>query len=185
MATIEDVTKVMVFLSALWPREEIGTPTYKAYHRILEDVPADALTAAAEKLGASATFFPKAAELRNTAFELIQGDELPLAMEGWHQIEQHWGGRSVEFHALTVSTIQRMGGLRKLGGTMDKDLPFVRAQFIKTFETLRNREIEDRRMLPAVREYKQLAAENHAYDQIKKLASGMMGHSQDEGELQY
>jgi len=183
MATLEDVTKVMAFLAALWPREEIGPPTIKAYYTVLKDLPGDAVQAAAEQCAGSATFFPKAAEIRTAAFDLIQGDDLPLAMEGWEQVTRYWGGQTVEFHSLTCDTINRMGGMRRLGQTLDKDLPFVRAQFIKTFETLRNREVEDRRMLPAVRDYKQIAAETRAHDEIKRLAARMAGQD-DAGEYE-
>ena len=146
MATLEDVTKVMTFLAALWPRERVTKATIKAYHKVLEDLPADALLSAAEELGGNSTFFPKAAELRQHAFDLLQGDELPLAMEGWHQVTRVWSGQRVEFHQLTQATVTKMGGMRRLGQTTDKDLPYVRAQFIKTFETLREREVQDRRM---------------------------------------
>ena len=177
MATLEETTKVMAYLIALWPREPIEDPTIKAYHTVLKDIPNDALTAAAEKVAADATFFPRAAELRQAAFNLMQGDDLPLAIEAWQQVATTWTGRKVEFHALTQATVRRMGGMRRLGQTQEKELPFVRAQFIKTFEALRAREVEDRRMLPAVRAYKELAAENRAQDEIKRLAAMMAGNN--------
>ena len=62
MATLEDTTKTCAFLAALYPRFNLTAATIKAYHVILADVPADALTAAAEKLGGEATFFPAPAE---------------------------------------------------------------------------------------------------------------------------
>jgi hypothetical protein len=64
----------------------------------------------------------------------------------------------VEFHPLTLATIQAVGGLRRLGNTTANDMPFVRAQLVKTFETLLQREVKDRCRLPSVREYKQLQA---------------------------
>jgi hypothetical protein len=178
MASLEEVTKVMTFLAALWPRERVTKATIKAYAKVLEDLPADALMAAAEKMAGESTFFPKAAELRQAAFQLIQGDELPLAMEGWEQVTRVWSGQSVEFHRLTKAAVRRMGGMSRLGQTRDKDLPFVRAQFIKTFEGLREREIEDRRQLPAVRRYKELEAERRTEIEIKRLAEKMAGNGQ-------
>ena len=172
MASLEEVTKIIAFLSALWPREPVTTATVKAYAVILADVPGEAVTAAAEALGSEATFFPKAAEIRQRAFLLIQGDDLPLAMEGWQQLVDKWGGRYVEFWPLTEQTIRAMGGLRRLGNTTEKDLPFIRAQFIKSFETFRNRQIEDRRMLPSVKEFKQVQA-GRVDEAMKKLADGM------------
>ena len=170
MATLEEVTKVMAFLAALWPRESITMPTIKAYAMILKDVPADAVAAAAEAIGSEASpFFPKAGEIRQRAFELTDGDDLPLAMEGWQQLADKWRGRYVEFWPLTERTIQAMGGMRRLGTTTEKDLPFIRAQFIKTFETFRNRAVEDRRMLPVVKEFKQLQA-GKVDDALKQLA---------------
>ena len=181
MATLEDVTKVMTFLAALWPNQRLSPATIKAYHTVLGDLPHDSLGAAAEKLAAESTFFPKAAELRQAAFELMEGTELPMAMEAWHQITRRWSGQSVEFHWLTEATVQRMGGLKRLGQTTNKDLPFVRAQFIKTFETLRQREVEDRRMLPAVKQYRKLADQNRTQAEIKRLAAKMAGR-EDEGD---
>jgi hypothetical protein len=165
MADLKEVAQVMAFLAALYPRYQLTEPTIKAYASILADIPADALTAAAEKLGAESTFFPAAAELRQMAYDLSQGDDLPLAIQGWQQLMDHWSGRRIEFHRLTTETINAMGGLRRLGNTHDDDMPFVRAQFIKTFETLRNRVVEDRRQLPSVKEYKRLQA-SRAMDEL-------------------
>jgi hypothetical protein len=140
----------------------------------LGDLDAEVLKQAAVKLGSENTFFPKAAELRKASFDLLEGDDLPLPMEGWRQLEKTWQCGYVEFHALTEKTIQAMGGLRKLGQTQDKQLPFVRAQFLSTFETYRNREITDRRQLPSVKEYKQLQA-GRIGDAFKKLADKKRG----------
>ena len=83
---------------------------------------------------------------------------MPLAMQGWQQLMDKWSGCYVEFHELTLATIRAMGGLRRLGNTTEDDMPFVRAQFLKSFEALRNREIADRRQLPSVQNYKQIQA---------------------------
>lgn len=53
---------------ALALRTELDAPTLRAYHRVLEDVPANLLRRAVEQVGKSgATFFPKAGELRAAA----------------------------------------------------------------------------------------------------------------------
>ena len=169
MATLEDVTKALAFLSALYPRIRLTKPTIKAYHKVLGDLPADALNAATEQLGADSTFFPAAAEIRKLAFKLMQGDNLPVAIEGWNQLLDHWNGRYVEFHPLTQKTIKTMGGLRHLGMTTNDQLPFARNQFVKAFDTFREREVIDRRQLPAVREFKTLQA-GKVDEQIKRLA---------------
>ena len=172
MATLEQTTRVMMYLSALWPREPVTEPTIKAYHTILKDLDGEALTAAAEKVAADATFFPKAAELRKAAFDLIQGDELPTATEGWRQLTKG----SEELHELTRKALDVMGGRNAYRQLLIKDVSYFRASFIKTFEAYRNREMEDRRQLPAVAKYKELQA-GKVSDEIKKLA-GKLGDTQ-------
>ena len=169
MATLKDVTDMFIFLGSLYPRYTARKATIKAYHRVLGDIPTDALVAATEQLGADSTFFPAAAEIRKLAFKLMQGDNLPVAIEGWNQLLDHWNGRYVEFHPLTQKTIKTMGGLRHLGLTTNDQLPFVRNQFVKAFDTFREREVIDRRQLPAVREFKTLQA-GKVDEQIKRLA---------------
>ena len=158
MATLEDVMKALAFLAAAYPRFTLTKATIKAYHTILEDLPADALMSAAKQLGAHSTFFPAASEIRKLAFDLTQGDDLPLAVEGWKQLLDNWHGRYVEFFPLTEKTIRTMGGMRHLGQTTDRELPFLRNQFIRTFDIYRARAKEDRRLLPSVKEYKKLQA---------------------------
>ncbi len=169
MATLKDVTDMFIFLGALYPRYIARKATIKAYHRILADLPVEALSAATEQIGADSTFFPAAAELRKLAFKLMQGDNLPVAIEGWNQLLDHWNGRYIEFHPLTEKTIKTMGGLKHLGMTTNHDLPFVRNQFVKAFEIFREREVTDRRQLPAVREFKTLQA-GRVDEEIKRLA---------------
>ncbi len=169
MSTLEDVTKSVMFLSAIWPRVPLSAATIKAYHTVLGDLPADALASAAEQLGADSTWFPAAAEIRKMAFDLMHGDNLPVASEGWNQLLDHWDGRYIEFHPLTAKTIKRLGGLKHLGMTTDHELPFVRNQFVKAFEIFREREVTDRRQLPAVREFKTLQA-GRVDEEIKRLA---------------
>lgn len=158
MSTLEDVTKSLMFLSAIWPKFPLSAATIKAYHTVLEDLPADALSSAAEQLGADSTFFPAASELRKLAFDLSQGDDMPLAVEGWKQLLDNWDGHYVEFFPLTEKTVKAMGGLKRLGQTTDRDLPFVRNQFISIFDTYRARTKKHRRLLPSVKEFKKLQA---------------------------
>ena len=158
MSTLEDVTKSLMFLSAIWPKFPLSAATIKAYHTVLGDLPADAIASAAEQLSADATFFPAASELRKLAFDLTQGDDLPLAVEGWKQLLDNWDGRYVEFFPLTDKTVKAMGGLQRLGQTTNKELPFLRLSFIKTFDIYRARAKEDRRLLPSVKEFKKLQA---------------------------
>ena len=174
MATLEEVTKVLIFCSATWPRFPLSKGTIKAYHKILTDVPGDALTAAAELICGENTFFPAVAELRQRAFDLTDGDDLPLAIEGCKQLLSRWDGRYVEFFPLTEQTVKTMGGFKMLGQTTDRDLPFVRNQFIKTFDTYRARAKEDRRLLPSVKEYKKLQA-GKIDEHIRLLTDDLQG----------
>ena len=182
MATFKEWTKTFAYLLTLYPSQaaKMSAATGKAYYSVLQDLTDDAIRAAATKLGAESKWFPAAAEIRQAAFELMQGDGLPLAIEGWHQLQKSFQGGSVEYDPLTLKTINTLGGRRKLGMTTDNDLPFLRAQFIKTFETFRNREIEDRRQLPSVREYKQLQAQN-IDGAFKQLAEKLSANRSDDG----
>jgi len=169
MATVEEVTKAMAYLSALYPRYRLHKATVKAYYSVLSDLPGEAIVSAAEQLGADSEWFPAAAKIRKLAFKLMQGDEQPMAIEGWKQLQDHWNGKYVEFHSLTQKTIDTMGGLKHLGMTTNKQLPFVKNQFVKVFDALKEREEEQRQLLPSTKEFKALQA-GKVDDRIKKLA---------------
>lgn len=65
--TLQECTKVLTTL-AVSQRTELDGPTFRAYFRVLEDVPVSLLTTAAERWAKSGSpFFPKAGELRQFA----------------------------------------------------------------------------------------------------------------------
>lgn len=65
--TLQECTALIAPL-ALALRAEIDQPTFRAYHRVLEDVPANLLRLAVDQAAKSGNpFFPKAGELRAMA----------------------------------------------------------------------------------------------------------------------
>ena len=186
----ERIVEALIVLSAEFPNTTLAQANYKAYLLVLKDLTADSVIAACHALAAAGReFYPPAGIIRQMAFDLLEDDSLPLPMECWQQLIDSWGGCGVEFHELTIKTINAMGGTRRLGQTLDKDMPYLRAQFLKVCDTYRKRVVDDRRQLPSVKEFKKLNAENVARVDagIKKLLEGKRvdGNPGSTGEMEY
>lgn len=75
--TLEDVVDALTPL-ALAMRQQMGVPTFKAYHAVLKDVPAPVCAAALEQLkGSGLRFFPAATEIQAAA-ERVRRQQLAL-----------------------------------------------------------------------------------------------------------
>jgi hypothetical protein len=173
VATIEEVTRVIAGLLVIYPyqnrqltndAERRGFVT--AYHRILHDLDARLLDAAALELGGTSKFFPAAAELRQTAFGLkaVADGEL-TAGDAWAMVTKaigaqgYPGGMPDHFPPLVKRAVEGMGGWKAL--CMSENGMADRAHFLKMYDTLEVRTKQETRMLPEVEAV------------VKELADGM------------
>ncbi len=173
MATIEEVTRVIAGLLVIYPyqnrqltndAERRGFVT--AYHRILHDLDARLLDAAALELGGTGKFFPAAAELRQTAFGLkaVADGEL-TAGDAWGMVSKafgshgHYRGVPDHFPPLVKRAVDAMGGWTNL--CLSENGMVDRAHFLKMYDTLEVRTKPETRMLPEVEKV------------VKELADGM------------
>jgi hypothetical protein len=135
------------------------------WKQLLSDVPGTALKAATLDYISKNKWFPSVAELRETAFGFIQrasGDEHD-AFTGWQEALRNshvwypgldpryskqitWSDPDAEMAAGII------GGLRAIKFCEERQLSWVQAQFVKAYNTIDKRRMEDERMLPQVRE---------------------------------
>jgi hypothetical protein len=129
------------------------------YYRYLGDLPADVLQLAADRvlLDRVYTNFPSVGELRHAAASIARGNVVELtAAEAWKigwqiiaatdpEIEGDFARASTNAPKLVVETIQSLGLCALCYGK--EPVAVVRAQFIKAFEQLKERD-EQRALLP-------------------------------------
>ena len=162
MASLDDVKKVIGGLLIIYPYQNEKMHSKQellafvsAYHRILHDVDADLLDAAALELGGTNKFFPAAAELRQTAFDLkaVATGEL-TAGDAWAMVTTAIGahgyvrGMPDHFPPLVKRAVEGLGGWKAL--CMSENGMVDRAHFIKMFGELDKRVKQETRMLPEV-----------------------------------
>ena len=173
MSSLDEVGRVIGGLLIIYPyqnrqltsKQEL-TAFISAYHRILHDINAELLDAAALELGGTSKFFPAAAELRQTAFGLkaIASGEL-TAGDAWAMVSKafgthgHYQGIPDHFPPLVKRAVDAMGGWTEL--CMSKNGMADRAHFLKVYDTLDTRTKQETRMLPEVSNV------------VKQLAEGM------------
>lgn len=154
----DDFAAIMAALAALYPRFELQAQTIRAYHAVLDDIPRDILRAAALDLGATSKWFPTASELRGAAFALLERSEgVPCAedafREAWAKcLPPGYGGYGYS-HPLVGQAAEAVGGWQAFHGCPVASVQVLYAHFTKAYNALLHRQQEDRRRLPAVREF--------------------------------
>jgi hypothetical protein len=152
---------------------ELGEANFVMYHRILGDLDAATIDAAALQFAATHIFFPSAGELREAAMALVeQAKELPSVEEAWAEVSKSFGGhrippnpafegKRIRIHngrdyiepewsdPIIGKVILSLGGWRML--CLSDNYVADRAHFYKAYKALIDRERESTRMLPAVK----------------------------------
>lgn len=166
MAEPEEVLSVLEILEAAYPAHKMrgfDAMSAKIYVRLLIDIPAQALEAAALQHIAEDEWFPAVAELRKTAFALMAAEYQELTpLEAWGKVSNairysvmgDSGAYTYPRYHDLPDTVQRaviaLGGIRLLA--MSEDPPGVlRAQFERAYNQLMDRQRTHARMLPEVR----------------------------------
>jgi hypothetical protein len=158
-----EIVKLIGALGAAFPNTQLSAPTIKVYVSMLEDIPVEVLTVAVEQSIADCEFLPTVRALRDIAFKLTSElSSQPTAGEAWgmvkKEIERSGFYRKPHFEEpLIERTVERMGW-REL---CSSENPVAdRAHFMKFYESLLGREIENAKLLPAARSLRQSSAAN-------------------------
>lgn len=159
MANRTEFAKMFAALALAWPKYEMQKQTVEVYFRILQDLPDEYLEKASHHLMATSTFFPSISEWRKATIDLMT-PQIPTEFEAWEevmtQIRSIGSYYKPEFsHPLITRTVETMGW-RTL--CMSEQIEYDRAHFYKAYAALRNRALDEVRMLPEVAEYRRLSS---------------------------
>lgn len=168
MATFNEVSEIMVYLTALFPNFQCAKETIGAYYDLLRDIDSEMLLQAARQIGSENTFFPSVSEIRKTALALTaRAEGVPSSAEAWGEVisEVHRVGtyvgpmwnRELEFsNPLILRAVQALGWQN----ICLSETPGVeRAHFFKIYDQLLERHRCDAKMLPEVRDMVMFLAE--------------------------
>lgn len=168
MASEQTVTLVLRMLSQSYPdRFKLGEDTLTIWHRLLVDLPDDALMAAAIDHTTHSVFPPAVAELRNACFRMVE-PETPTAGEAWAKIitaVNRFGTGDVPRYGSSLPGAQTpedylgpmlwrcvgaLGGWRYV--CLSENGMADRAHFTRIYDQFVERERMASRMLPEVRQ---------------------------------
>ena len=169
MATIAEVTRILAGLTTVFPSApELNEANYTMYYRILGDLDASVIDAAALQFAASHTFFPSAGELREAAMVLNeQAQGLPSAEEAWTEVTRsfhthgYYRGPPEWTHPVIGKAVAALGGYADL---CHSENPVAdRAHFYRSYNALLSRERQSTRLLPAVQRIVEQLASDHKW----------------------
>ena len=164
MASPETIARAFILMRANWPTYEYGKHTIPTYERCLVDIPDEVLEAAVVECLSTCTFFPKIAEIRKAAVDLVtrENDRLS-AEEAWGLVSEyvtatHYIQQRMNLSDEVRAAVKAMGGWRVFqldqGGYAAN-----RARFCDAYKTIAERKRKRAEMLPEVRAVLQLEAE--------------------------
>jgi len=166
MATRETIGKILVILTAAYPRQAIPPDTARAYADLLADIDDQVLVAAAQHHAATNKWFPAVAELREAAYDVMaRAMGVRSAEEAWVHVEEAvrrfgWYGETIPLEEgggwrlpamlsdLERRAIEGLGGWKCLCAS--ENAPADRAHFLKIYAGLLAREQSTAQLLPAV-----------------------------------
>ncbi len=130
----------------------VSEATLEIYAQMLSDIPEEILDKILYQILNTCKFFPTIAEIREIAVNIMtDGKRIPDAIEAWGEVIQQidltgYYGMPKFSHPLISETV-KMFGWQNL--CMSEQLDYDRAHFIKAYESLRKRAIDELRVLPA------------------------------------
>ena len=124
--------------------------TVQAWHQLLADIPFEAAKAALIKLLTTIKYFPTIAELREAALRCTTS--LPTPEEAWEEVRSKLSGDTYiklkyknekpQFSCPEIEQAVNQLGLEDL--LMSENISYDRTQFLRFYETIRNRAIADK-----------------------------------------
>lgn len=157
-----EVAKLVGVLAACFPTVQMSDASINAYVVMLKDIPVEVLKAAVEQSIAESEFLPTIAKLRDKAFVLSSSvSQMPSAFEAWgivlKEMQQRGFYRSPQFENSIIAKAVEAIGWRAL--CVSENQVADRAHFVKVYESLVLREIQNAKLLPTVRRLVQQSAE--------------------------
>lgn len=169
--TIGETAKLLAVLAASYPKFEVDDLKVQVWHEMLGDLDYSVASLAVKKLIMQNTFPPAIAEVRKVAAELMNRGQVTGA-EAWGEVIKaiRSFGYYREEEALasmspTTAKVVRHMGWREI--CLSDEPSVIRGQFLKMYEQVSNREMEEQQLPPEIRnDIKQLS------EKMKMLEGG-------------
>jgi hypothetical protein len=179
MATKPEIAKLMALFEIAFPRFELKPGAPDLYYRLLQDIDGEILSAAANQLIATATFFPAISEWRQAALDIMTAkNNIPSAEEAWEEVQTacirigHYKTPTFT-HPLIERSVQCMGWQNIC---MSEEPEWMRKDFIKTYNVFLKRAEDDVKMLPGVRKLTDALEAGKDASQAMKLLTRKMSN---------
>ena len=152
IVTKSEVAGLVAIAIAAFPqyKERDMKLTVQAWHQLLADIPFEAAKAALIKLLTTIKYFPTIAELREAALRCTTS--LPTPEEAWEEVRGKLSGDTYiklkyknekpQFSCPEIEQAVNQLGLEDL--LMSENISYDRTQFLRFYETIRNRAIADK-----------------------------------------
>lgn len=155
MATLDEVQFTLAYLAMFYPDWNMPPASVQAWAELLEDIPADALHAAAKQHAVTSKWPPKLSELRQPAQQTTR-QALPTVADAWDEVMERIrsGGswhQPTFSHPLIERTVAGMGGWLIMCSMPVDETATWRAQFRDMFTSYANRAETEARLLPDVK----------------------------------
>ena len=166
-------------LAAMFPNWKPDDLTIEAYVVALADIdPLSLESAILHLLSQDRDFMPTAGTIRHTSFDLQAGNGgPPTAYEAWELAGKAINAgagypvtgifQDPDVHPLVDKAVRYIGGWRQLATS--ENYVSDRARFIDAYNQVREREIEEVRMLPQVREQVKALADGLSIDRVRMI----------------
>jgi hypothetical protein len=155
--TRKEADQVIDRLQSNWPKEQMPAATRATYLLAIADLDYGLANAATLQAIATRTWFPKPAELRQIAAELVQSaDGKPSAEDAWDEF--YAAARKYGFYQVppwshpAVEAVAKTIGYREYCLSEEADVTIWRAQFLKAYAAHSERATRQMQMLPQVRQ---------------------------------
>jgi disulfide oxidoreductase YuzD len=164
MADRKLIAKWVGLFSISFPSFEIKEGLIELYCKMLADIPDDILNISAQKCLAECKFFPTIADIRDQS-KLILNKKIGIKTpaEAWEEVvDAVKDGGNYSPHEWSLDIVERamkaVGGMYFICAECNPEI--TRAQFMKIYESLMHRKIEDENMLPSEKKYLGIEDEN-------------------------
>ena len=155
------INSFIELLANAYPQSSIGKHTEEIYQRMLSDIPPDVLKAATLQHIATSKYFPSIAELREIAFALSsEVSQMPTPFEAWEEVVSQirrtgFYGKPVFSNKLIARAVDCLDW--QVLCSSENSIA-DRAHFVRVYEQLLEREVNESKMLPEAREVRELLA---------------------------
>lgn len=178
MASNEIVVRSMAMLADAYPNVSFSEGAVDLWRDILSDIEDECLaTALKDYISSPAAFAPSVGQLRNTAFDLMEGrDESMTGAEAWEPAGAWLMNNSKPISTMTFCMLEAVCGDPWMMSLALKEgrekIGPLRASFVKTHDAANRRRREEDRQHPTVKaviahlKSKQVEVEDDAQDAI-------------------